>query len=112
MCLMGGCILLAIILEKILKNPSSIDRPLYESGSVVGLPDLRMKMTKRWKNQGRRVGDSPNSRSLPNWTRMEVMKGATSLMRALEKPRGPGAEFNLRSLTMFLISTSKTGEVR
>ena len=109
---MGDCILLARTLENILKNPSSIDKPLYESATVVGFPDLRMKITKRWNSQGSMVGVSPNKRSLPNWTRMEEMNGDISLIRALENPRGPGQEFVLRSLMMFLISISRTGEIR
>ena len=42
---------------------------------------------------------------------MDDMNGEISLIKALENPRGPGHEFVLRSLMMFLISISKTGEV-
>ena len=47
-----------------------------------------MKITNLWKNQGMIVGESLNSRSLPNWTRIEDMNGEISLIRALERPRG------------------------
>ena len=70
-----------------------------------------MKITNLWKNQGMMVGESLNSRSLPNWTRIEDMNGEISLIRALERPRGPGEELVSRSLMMLLISISRTGDV-
>ena len=113
MCLIGFCILLANILEYILKNPSNRERPLYESGSVHGFPGLSINTTSLWNRNGSMFGRVSEKNILfPRSTNMFMIKGRISFMRLLVIPRGPGAEIGLRSLTIFVISTARTGEMR